>query len=114
MSRMVCNIRPTSFSAADPDSPADLDIRLTGDRGDIKNYHPKKLIHTYEYHKKSITQVRFFPGSGHLLLSASADSKIALWDVYHQRELLRIFSGHTKSVNDIDFNPTGTQFISAS
>ena len=65
-------------------------------------------------HTKSITQTRFFPDSGHLLLSASADSKIALWDVYHQRELLRTYSGHTKSVNDIDFNPSGTQFVSAS
>jgi pre-mRNA-processing factor 17 len=90
-----------------------LDIKLTGDY-EPKNFIPKKLIHTYKYHTKSITQVRFMPDSGHLLLSASADSKIALWDVYHQRELLRTFSGHTKSVNDIDFNPTGTQFISAS
>ncbi|KAF2751728.1 WD40 repeat-like protein [Sporormia fimetaria CBS 119925] len=94
--------------------PNDLGIKLTGDRGDTKNYHPKKLIHTFKYHQKAITQVRFFPSSGHLLLSASADSKIALWDVYHQRELLRTYSGHTKSVNDIDFNPSGTQFISAS
>ncbi|PSN69896.1 WD40 repeat-like protein [Corynespora cassiicola Philippines] len=94
--------------------PTDLDIKLTGDRGDVKNYIPKKLLHTYKYHTKSITQTRFFPDSGHLLLSASADSKIALWDVYHQRELLRTYSGHTKSVNDIDFNPSGTQFVSAS
>lgn len=94
--------------------PNDLDIKLTGERGDVKNFVPKKLLHTYKYHTKSITQVRFFPGSGHLLLSASADSKIALWDVYHQRELLRTFSGHTKSVNDIDFTPDGTQFVSAS
>lgn len=93
---------------------ADLDIKLSGDRGEQKNFIPKKLIHTYKYHTKSITQVRFMPDSGHLLLSASADSKIALWDVYHQRELLRTYSGHTKSVNDIDFNVGGTQFISAS
>ncbi|KAF2794790.1 WD40 repeat-like protein [Melanomma pulvis-pyrius CBS 109.77] len=94
--------------------PNDLDIKLSGDRGEQKNFIPKKLIHTYKYHTKSITQVRFMPDSGHLLLSASADSKIALWDVYHQRELLRTYSGHTKSVNDIDFNASGTQFISAS
>ncbi|KAJ4406227.1 hypothetical protein N0V91_004679 [Didymella pomorum] len=93
--------------------PTDLDIKLTGEY-EPKNFIPKKLVHTYKYHTKSITQVRFIPDSGHLLLSASADSKIAIWDVYHQRELLRTYSGHTKSVNDIDFNPSGTQFISAS
>jgi len=91
----------------------DLDIKLTGDY-EPKNFIPKKLVHTYKYHTKSITQIRFLPDTGHLLLSASADSKMALWDVYHQRELLRTFSGHTKSVNDIDFHPSGTQFLSAS
>ena len=91
----------------------DLDIKLTGDY-EPKNFIPKKLIHTYSFHTKSITQIRFIPDSGHLLLSAAADSKIALWDVYHQRELLRTYSGHTKSVNDIDFNASGTQFVSAS
>jgi pre-mRNA-processing factor 17 len=94
--------------------PRDVDIKLTGERGDIKNYHPKKLIHTFKYHTKAINQVRFFPDSGHLLLSASADSRIAIWDTYHDRELLRTYSGHTGSVLDIDFNPTGTQFLSAS
>lgn len=96
------------------DCRLDLDLKLTGERGDVKNFHPKKLVHTYKYHTKSITQVRFFPDSGHLLLSASADSKIAIWDAYHQRELLRTYSGHNKSVNDIDFTPDGTQFVSAS
>jgi pre-mRNA-processing factor 17 len=98
--------------------PADLGIKLTGDF-EPKNYHPKKLIHTFKhkgesYHKASITQTRFFPGSGHVLLTASADSKIALWSVYGSRELLRTFSGHTKSVNDIDFQPDGGKFLSAS
>jgi pre-mRNA-processing factor 17 len=94
--------------------PNDLDIKLTGDRGESKNFHPKKLLHTYKFHTKSITQTRFFPNSGHLLLSASADAKIAIWDVYHNRELLRTYSGHAKSVNDIDFAPDGRQFVSAS
>jgi pre-mRNA-processing factor 17 len=71
-------------------------------------------VHDFKYHTKSITQLRFFPDSGHLLLSASADNKIALWDVYHDRELLRTFSGHSKSVNDIDFAPDGKTFLSAS
>lgn len=94
--------------------PLDLDIDLKGDNSDIKNYHPKKLIHTFKSHTGPITQMRFFPNSGHLLLSASADSKVKLWDVYHQRELLRTYSGHNKSVNDVCFNNDGTRFLTAS
>ncbi|KAL9095930.1 MAG: hypothetical protein Q9165_001928 [Trypethelium subeluteriae] len=94
--------------------PQDLDIDLKGDLAGLKNYVPKKLVHTWKSHTKSITQVRFLPGSGHLLLSASADSKVKIWDVYHQRELLRTYSGHNKLVSDIDFNSDGRQFLSAS
>lgn len=47
-------------------------------------------------------------------MSASADSKIKIFDVYRDRELLRTYSGHTKSVSDANFNPDGTQFISGS
>ncbi|KAI9656270.1 MAG: hypothetical protein M1821_004933 [Bathelium mastoideum] len=94
--------------------PQDLGIDLKGEMGELKNYVPKKLIHTWKSHTKPITQVRFFPDSGHLLLSASADNKVKIWDVYHQRELLRTYSGHNKLVSDIDFNNDGRQFLSAS
>ncbi|KAI9652722.1 MAG: hypothetical protein M1831_006615 [Alyxoria varia] len=86
-----------------------------------KNYVPKKLVHTFggggknkTGHTAAITQTRFFPDSGHLLLSASADTKILLWDVYHERELLRSYKGHARSVNDVDFAPDGRSFVSAS
>jgi len=102
--------------------PLDLDVDLTSDFESLslKCYTPKKHIHTFkpssgkEAHDRALTSLRFFPGSGHLLLSAAADGKVKLWDVYHQRELLRSFSGHTKSVVDLDFTPDGTKFISAS
>ncbi len=94
--------------------PQDLDIDLRGDNSGLKNFVPKKLVHTWKSHTKPITQMRFFPDAGHLLLSASADSKIKIWDVYHQRELLRTYSGHNKSVNDVDFNYDGTRFLSSS
>ena len=94
--------------------PQDLDIDLKGDTSGLKNYHPKKLIHTFKSHTKPITQMRFFPDSGHVLLSASADGKVKIWDVYHQRELLRTYSGHTKSVADISFNIDGTRFMTGS
>ncbi|KAL9093113.1 MAG: hypothetical protein Q9159_000472 [Coniocarpon cinnabarinum] len=104
--------------------PQDLDLNLTGalpHYSELKNYHPKKLVHTWKHpsqgnkaHTRSITQTRFFPSSGHLLLSAGADGKVLLWDVYHDRDLLRSYTGHAKSVSDIDFTPDGTNFLSAS
>ena len=95
--------------------PLDLDIDLRGDLPDtMKNYTPKKLMHTWKQHSKAITQMRFMPASGHLLLTASADAKVLLFDVYHQRELLRSYSGHTKSVNDVSFNHNGSRFLTAS
>ncbi|EAS29270.3 mRNA splicing factor [Coccidioides immitis RS] len=94
--------------------PQDLDVDLKKEVGSIKNYIPKKLIHTWKSHTKPITSIRFFPSSGHLLLSSSADSKIKIWDVYHSRELLRTYSGHSSSVSDTTFHPSGTTFLSAS
>jgi pre-mRNA-processing factor 17 len=101
--------------------PQDLDVDLTSDFESLslKCYTPKKLIHTFkargkEAHERALTALRFFPGSGHLLLSAAADGKVKLWDVYHDRELLRTYSGHTKSVIDVDFTPDGRKFVSAS
>lgn len=94
--------------------PQDLDIDLRKEPGSIKNYVPKKLVHTWKSHTKPITSLRFFPGSGHLLLSAAADGKAKIWDVYHQRELLRTFSGHSKAITDTDFHPSGKTFLTGS
>jgi pre-mRNA-processing factor 17 len=95
--------------------PLDLDIDLRGDTSEIKNYIPKKLLHTWKQQQGApITQMRFFPGSGHLLLTASGSGKVKLFDVYHDRELLRTYAGHTKSCNDICFNNDGTEFLTAS
>ncbi|KAI9747453.1 MAG: hypothetical protein M1815_004215 [Lichina confinis] len=94
--------------------PQDLGVDLKNDVGSVTNFVPKKVIHTWKKHSKAITALRFFPRSGHILLSSSADSKIKIWDVYHERELLRTNSGHTKSVTDVCFNVDGRQFLSAS
>lgn len=94
--------------------PLDLDIDLRKESGADRNYHPKKQIFKWKFGSKPITALRFFPKSGHLLLSASADSKIKLYSVYNERELLRSYSGHSKSVSDITFSTSGTTFLSGS
>ncbi|KAL9135642.1 MAG: hypothetical protein Q9175_003153 [Cornicularia normoerica] len=95
-------------------APRDIDIDLYKEQGLERTFHPKKLIHTWKHGTKPINALRFIPSTNHLLLSASADAKIKIFDVYRDRELLRTYSGHSKSVSDVNFNPTGTQFVSGS
>ncbi|OLL23387.1 Pre-mRNA-processing factor 17 [Neolecta irregularis DAH-3] len=94
--------------------PQDLDVNLLKHPGQQECFIPKKHIHSWKGHDKGISVIRFFPKSGHLLLSASMDSKIMLWDVYHERNLLRSFSGHAKAVRDVAFSGNGHTFLSAS
>ena len=61
--------------------PQDLDIDLKKEPGSWTNYIPKKLVHTWKGHTKPITALRFFPGSGHLLLSSSSDAKVKVFTV---------------------------------
>jgi len=59
--------------------PQDLDTDLRKEPGSWTNYIPKKLVHTWKGHTKPITALRFFPGSGHLLLSSSSDAKVKVY-----------------------------------
>lgn len=93
--------------------PHDLDIRLDKEPGSFECFAPKRLVHTWVGHTKGVTAIRFFPGTGHLLLSASQDMRVKIWDVQRDRQCQRTFLGHNKPVRDINFDPTGIRFISA-
>lgn len=94
--------------------PTDVDSNLLGDAGEQTCFLPKECVHEFKGHTKGVSSVRLFPGSGHLLLSASMDTKVKLWDVYHDGRVLRTFMGHNKAVRTAEFSPSGTQFLTAS
>ena len=78
-----------------------------------KSYLPKKCVHTWSGHTKGVTAIQFFPKTAHLLLSASQDNKVKIWNVNGDRKCMRTYIGHTKAVRDICFTNDGRRFVSA-
>lgn len=74
---------------------------------------PKKLVNTYTGHTKAVQVIRFFPQTGHFILSCSLDCKVKLWDVNSHRKCVRTYTGHTEAVRDICFSNDGKHFLSA-
>lgn len=77
-----------------------------------KSYLPKKCIHTWTGHTKQVQAIRFFPKTAHLLLSASYDCKVKIWNVNGDRKCMRTYIGHSKAVRDICFTNDGRRFLS--
>jgi len=79
-----------------------------------RNFIPKRYMHTWKGHTKGVNSIKWFPETGHILLSASNDCTVKIWDVYGDKRCLRTMTGHTLGVRNIDFNPDGTKFLTTS
>jgi len=75
---------------------------------------PKRCIHKWAGHKKGVNAIAFFPRYGHLLLSASLDATVKIWDVLGDRRCMRTYHGHSLGVKGIDFSSDGSRFLSCS
>ncbi|KAH8835943.1 pre-mRNA splicing factor [Flagelloscypha sp. PMI_526] len=87
---------------------------LATEAGSQDCFIPKRCIRQWTGHTQGVSAIRLFPETGHLLLSASMDTKIKLWDVYTHGNCLRTFYGHVKAVKDITFSNDGRRFLSCS
>ncbi|KAH7624951.1 hypothetical protein Ndes2526B_g00324 [Nannochloris sp. 'desiccata'] len=74
---------------------------------------PKRHIHTWSGHTKGVNALRFFPKTGHLLLSAGLEGKAKVWDVAGDKRCMRTYIGHSKGIRDTWFFPDGRKFATA-
>lgn len=97
------------------DTPADYQVRFAMTIPGQKEYFvPKKLLSSYKAHKSAITSLKFFPNTGHTLLSSGNDGMIKLWSVTNPKKLLRDYNGHQRPVKHTEFSPDGDNIISCS
>ena len=88
---------------------------MHADGGDHECFVPKKTVFRWPAQPKGVQAVSFFPGTGHLLLTACLDGRVKVWDVYGAgRPLRRSYLGHTGAVRDARFSADGARIASAS
>ncbi|KAJ9510976.1 will die slowly-like protein [Haematococcus lacustris] len=72
-----------------------------------------KHVQTLKGHSNAVATVKFSPGAGTLLASASADKTARIWDTETGRELL-VLQGHTQGLSDVSWSPDGAYLATAS
>lgn len=93
--------------------PAGSDAAEPNNVEDHQCFVPKKCTGRLTGHNKGVHRIRFFPGTGHLLLSAGLEGKCKVWSI-HQKKVMRTYIGHSAAVRDVQFSNDGSTFLSAS
>lgn len=84
---------------------------------------PRRQVASWAAHGKGTSVVRFFPGTGHLLLTTGLDGKAKVWDARSlggggggppAPKLLRSYSGSTRGIRDAAWSGDGARFAAAS
>ena len=86
---------------------------VRSDGGDHESFIPKKCTKKFTGHTKGVQAIEFFPGTGHLLLSASLDGQCKIWDVYGDKNVRRTFHGHSEAVRSVHLSNSGSHFLSS-
>lgn len=94
-------------------APHDVGVNLRSSSHPDRCFLPKAHIHTWTGHTKGISAIRLIPKTAHLLLSASMDSRVKVWEVYKERRCIRTYYGHRQAIKDVAWNNNGEQFLSA-
>ena len=78
-----------------------------------KCYIPERNVQSWNTSNKEGFQIaKYFPKSGHFILTGTPEGKCLLYDVMTNRSLTHTYVGHTKAVRDICFSNDGKNFLS--
>jgi WD40 repeat protein len=72
---------------------------------DLNKTSNDKLDRTITEHLRSVHRICFHPSEHSLLISASQDGTIKIWDLRTKSKAQKTFDGKSESVRDVQFNP---------